>query len=221
MQLPRLIFLQTPGPGGGGGGGGNRKPKPPSRAEAIGRDRVTLIAAKPPAAVEQPKDVTPPAQQVVLDARPVASGTALFAGMPQASPSPSLGPGSGGGVGEGTGSGIGSGMGPGVGPGSGGGFGGGAYRLGSGVTPPTLLKEVKPKYTGDALRQRLQGTVVLEAVISREGIPISMRVVRSLDPGGLDQEAMIAAREWRFTPGRIGGTPVDVLVTIILDFNVR
>ena len=112
-------------------------------------------------------------------------------------------------------------LGPGVGPGSGGGFGGGAYRLDSGVTPPTVLKDAKPKYTAEALRRRIQGTVVLEVVVSRDGIPIAVRVTRSLDPGGLDQEAMVAAREWRFAPGRIGDTAVDVLVTILLDFSIR
>jgi protein TonB len=107
-----------------------------------------------------------------------------------------------------------------MGPGSGGGFGGGAYRLGAGVTPPTLLKQVMPKYTADAMRQRIQGLVALEVVISREGIPIAIRVTRSLDPG-LDDEAMAAARQWRFAPGRVGDTPVDVVVTLLLDFNVR
>ena len=41
LQLPRMVFLQIPGPGGGGGGGGNRQLKPPSRAHAVGHDRVT------------------------------------------------------------------------------------------------------------------------------------------------------------------------------------
>ena len=223
MQLPRLIFLQMPGPGGGGGGGGNRQQKPPSRAQAIGRDRLTLPVAKPIVPSEQPKDATPLPQQLVLDARPLASGTTFLPGLSDASPMLpfSQGPGFGGGVGEGTGTGIGSGTGPGVGPGSGGGFGGGAYRLGSGVTPPTLLSQVKPKYTAEGLRLRIQGTVALEVVVSRDGIPIAIRVTRSLDPGGLDEEAIIAVREWRFTPARIGDTPVDVLVTIFLDFRVH
>ena len=223
LQLPRMIFLQVPGPGGGGGGGGNRQPKPASRAQAPGRDRVTLPVARPIIPSEQPKDVTPPPQQLVLDAKPLAAGTTFLTGLPDASPSLpfSQGPGFGGGVGDGTGSGIGPGTGPGVGPGSGGGSGGGAYRPGSGVTPPTVLKEVKPKYTSEALRQRIQGTVALEVVVSRDGVPIAVRVTRSIDPGGLDHEAILAAREWRFTPGRIGETPVDVLVTILLDFRLH
>jgi outer membrane biosynthesis protein TonB len=49
---------------------------------------------------------------------------------------------------------------------------------------------------------------------------VDFRVTRSLDPG-LDSEAIAAARDWRFAPGRVGNTPVDVLVTILLDFNTR
>ena len=223
LQLPRLVFLQMPGPGGGGGGGGKRQPTPPSRAQAVGRDRLTIEVAKPVVASKQPTDTATPAQQVVLDAMPLASGTMFMAGLPDAAPSLPLsqGPGFGGGVGEGSGTGIGSGTGPGMGPGSGGGFGGGAYRLGPGVVAPTLLTQVKPKYTTEALRLKIQGTVMLEVVVGRDGIPAAIRVTRSLDAAnGLDNEAIAAVREWRFTPGRVGDTPVDVLVTILLDFRI-
>jgi periplasmic protein TonB len=144
-------------------------------------------------------------------------------GVPRASPLLpfSYGPGSGGGAGGGTGTGIGTGNGPGMGPGSSGGFGAGAYRPGGVVIAPTLLKQVMPRYTAEAMRQRLQGVVALEVVVSRDGIPVAIRVTRSLDPGGLDEQAIAAVREWRFTPGRVGNTPGDVLVTILLDFNIR
>jgi hypothetical protein len=45
--------------------------------------------------------------------------------------------------------------------------------------------------------------------------------VRSLDPGGLDDQAIIAASQWRFEPGRLSGKPVAVLVTVMLDFWIR
>ena len=48
-----------------------------------------------------------------------------------------------------------------------------------------------------------------------------IRIVRSLDAGGLDEEAVAAVAQWRFEPGRLGATPVDVLVTIELDFFIR
>jgi TonB family protein len=63
--------------------------------------------------------------------------------------------------------------------------------------------------------------VVLEAIVTRDGCTSQIRVVRSLDRGGLDEEAVAAAAQWRFEPGRLEGVPVDVLVTIVLDFSLR
>jgi len=223
LQLPRMVFLQMPALGGGGGGGGKRQSAPPPRARLKGRDPMSMPVATPVMASPQPKDVSRPPEDLLLDAVPLASSTALLAGLPEALPSPDLsgGLGLGGGVGEGTGTGSGSGSGAGLGAGSSRGFGGGAYRLGSGVVPPTLLKQVRPNYTTEALRLRIQGTVMLEVVVGRDGIPLAIRITRSLDPGGLDEEAIAAVREWRFTPGRVADVPVDVLVTIQLDFRVQ
>lgn len=218
-QLPRLIFLRTPGPAGGGGGGGNRQPAPPARRATIGHDRLPVPA--PSRLADTPPEITQDAQDFVLSARPLDAGTALLTGLPDASSSNpwSHGPGSGGGDGDGVGTGIGSGSGPGIGPGFGGGFGGGAYRPGGGVVAPTLVRQVLPKYTAEALARKIQGTVALDVVVGRHGIPTAIRVARSLDPG-LDAEAVAAVREWRFVPGRLDGTPVDVLVTIWVDFRV-
>jgi TonB family protein len=92
---------------------------------------------------------------------------------------------------------------------------------GGAVTAPRLLTEVKPNYTSDALLHRIEGTIVLDVVVTRSGLPSDIRVVRSLDPGGLDEQAVAAVAQWRFQPGRLAGTPVDVLVTIMLDFFIR
>jgi TonB family protein len=88
------------------------------------------------------------------------------------------------------------------------------------VSAPRLIAEVKPRYTGLALRQKVQGTVVLEAVVTADGCVTQIRVVRSLDRG-LDEEAVGAVAQWKFEPGRLAGAPVDVLVTIMVDFLVR
>jgi protein TonB len=223
IQLPHVVFLQMPGPSGGGGGGGTRQAAPPSRSDANGRDRLNVPLATPVAASQQSLEAPCPPQELLLDAVPLASGTALLAGLPDARPSLDIskGPGLGGGIGEGTGTGIGAGTGAGVGPGLSRGFGDGAYRPGGGVVPPTLLKQVRPNYTTEALRLRIQGSVLLELVVGRDGIPLAIRITRSLDPGGLDEEAVAAVREWRFAPGHVGDMPVDVLVTIQLDFHVQ
>jgi protein TonB len=89
------------------------------------------------------------------------------------------------------------------------------------VTAPRVITEVKPTYTSDALRYRIQGTVVLELVVTHEGLPSEIRVVRSLDSHGLDAQAVAAVAQWRFAPGRLGDAPVDVLVTVMVDFWIR
>jgi TonB family protein len=220
VDRTQVVFLPKELPGGGGG---NREPGPVRRAEAPGRDRITV--PRTPRVLEAPEAarvVAPLPQAVVLDAVPLSSGSQFVAGLPSAERSSlgGMGSGEGGGVGSGAGTGIGSGRGPGMGPGSGGGFGGGAYRLGAGVTAPRLLKEVTPSYTVEGMRTKLQGIVELEVVVRADGTPGAVRIVRSLDPGGLDVQAIDAVRQWRFAPGHADGVPVDVLVTIILTFKI-
>jgi TonB family protein len=232
-QVRHVVFLapEVPRLGGGGGGGGNQQPGPIRSAQGIGSDAMTLRVRKESSSTAAPVapasapaiEQTPPLPSIVLEARPLASGLFDQVGLPTGGvmSGTSTGPGSGGGVGSGIGTGIGSGRGPGLGPGSGGGTGGGVYRPGGEVSGPLLIKEVKPKYTSDALRNRIHGTVVLEAVVSVDGCTSQIRVVRSLDRGGLDEEAVSAVAQWRFEPGRLAGVPVDVLVTIMLDFSIR
>jgi protein TonB len=134
----------------------------------------------------------------------------------------SLGPGAGDRGGQGEGSGSGPGLGPGEGPGRNGGHGGDAYQIGNGVVGPRLIREVKPAYTAEAMRARIQGTVILEAVVLTDGAVGQVRIVRSLDGTfGLDNEALSAVKEWRFAPGTRAGRTVPVLVTIELAFTLR
>jgi len=136
--------------------------------------------------------------------------------------STSLGTGSGGGGGTGAGTGVGQGQGAGLGAGTDRGVGGGAYRPGNGVVSPRVLKEVRPSYTAEAMRARVQGVVLVECVVLPDGTVGRVEVVKSLDSAfGLDQEAVKAAKQWRFVPGTRFGEPVPVLVTIELAFSVR
>jgi len=228
-ELRHIVFLapELPAMAGGGGGGGNQQQGPIRRAQGVGDDAITLRARKTRPPVIPPTTAAAPAidevPSVLLDAKPLASGTFDHIGLPAAGvmTGTSAGPGSGGGVGTGRGTGVGSGDGPGLGPGSGGGTGGGAYRAGGAVSAPRVIKEVRPKYTGEALRHKIQGTVVLEVVVTADGLPSQIRIVRSLDGGGLDEEAVSTVAQWRFEPGYLAGVPVDVLVTVLLDFSIR
>jgi TonB family protein len=73
------------------------------------------------------------------------------------------------------------------------------------------------------MRAKVQGTVELEAVVLPDGCVGDVRVVKSLDRfHGLDDEAIAAAREWLFAPGRDrDGRPIPVLVTLILEFRIH
>jgi TonB family protein len=207
-----FIFLDRPKPGPGGGGGGRPKdPEPPRKAE--------IVAAKPPTVqpIPKPADVPTPIVTVPIQT-PQAVVTLPGALAPIDS---TIGIGAAGG---GKGTGIGTGTGSGVGEGSGGGFGGGVYQIGNGVTSPQLIKEVKPNYTGDAMRAKLQGVVEMEAVVLADGTvdPNRIKITRSLDSTfGLDQQAIIAVKQWRFRPGTYKGQPVPVLVNVELTFTLR
>ncbi len=221
-----IIWLSQPGPGGGGGGGGNKMQAPPREAEEPGKDKITVPVTKPPK-LEPPKQATKepdPIEQLNIPAKNLAAATESLPGAIDAPPAPTLsqGSGSGGGAGTGAGSGIGPGAGSGLGPGTGGGTGGGAYQPGNGVSMPRLLREVKPNYTSDAMRAKISGEVLLECIVNTKGEVTDVKILRSLDATfGLDQEAIKAARQWRFSPGTRLGEPVPVVISIELSFTLR
>ena len=94
--------------------------------------------------------------------------------------------------------------------------------LGNGGVAPRLIREVKPGYTSDAMRARIQGTVRLQAIVSSDGSVSSARVIRSLDAVfGLDQEAVKTVKQWRFLPGTLAGRAVPVLIEVELTFTLR
>jgi protein TonB len=222
-----IVWLSQPGPGGGGGGGGNQMKEPPRQAELPGKDKITVPVSKPPKleAPRQAKVEPNPIAQLNIPAKELSASTMELPGAIEAPPGPptiSQGSGVGGGAGSGRGSGIGPGTGSGLGPGSGGGTGGGVYQPGNGVTIPIKVREVKPAYTSDAMRAKIQGTVWLQCVVRPDGSITDVQVVKSLDPVfGLDQEAIKAARQWVFRPGTRLGQPVSVQITIEMEFTLR
>jgi TonB family protein len=79
---------------------------------------------------------------------------------------------------------------------------------------------VKPDYTEEARRRGLEGDVVLEIVVRGDGTVGAVKLLQSLG-GGLDQRAIDAVRQWRFSPARRYGTPVDVMVEVAVEFKLR
>lgn len=223
-----LVFLNIEGPGGGGGGGGNKSVELPRKAELKGPDKVALVVEKPPElkpTPPKPSEPEPPKPEVNVPVLSVKAGAEEVPGTLEGLTAPTVtsqGSGSGGGAGTGTGGGQGAGAGTGLGDGQTAGFGGGAYRLGTGITSPVPVFIPKPSYAPDAVRAKIQGVVLVDAVVLPDGTVGDVRIARSLDPTfGLDQEALRLAKRWTFKPGTRQGQPVAVLVTLEISFSLR
>ena len=90
-----------------------------------------------------------------------------------------------------------------------------------GLTLPVLLSHENPRYTEEALKKRIRGAVMLQCVVETTGVCSNLRITKPLDPEGLDEQALRAARNWRFQPGTRFGQPVPVSVTMEMRFTVR
>ncbi len=96
------------------------------------------------------------------------------------------------------------------------------YRPGEGITVPRIVKEVKPKYTPEAMEAKIQGSVRLEAVVLATGEVGDVEVIESLDKVyGLDEAAIQALKQWRFDPGTKDGKPVAVRVEVEMSFTLK
>jgi len=85
--------------------------------------------------------------------------------------------------------------------------------------PPRVLSRVNPVYPPEARRERIQGAVMLQAVIEADGSVGDVKVVRSLDPR-LDAAAVEAVKQWRYEPGTVDGQPVRIVATVSMSFNL-
>jgi TonB family protein len=95
----------------------------------------------------------------------------------------------------------------------------GVYRVGGGVTAPSLIAKREPEYTEGARAGGVQGTTVLSVDIGPDGLARNFEVIRSLEPG-LDQKAIDAVQQWKFKPGTKDGQPVTVRATIEVNFRL-
>jgi TonB family protein len=85
---------------------------------------------------------------------------------------------------------------------------------------PELVQEVKPKYTPEAMRGTVQGTVAMEAVVWVDGSVGPVRIIRNLDPD-LDVSAVAAVKGWRFRPATLNGSAVPATVEVEMSFRLK
>jgi len=93
------------------------------------------------------------------------------------------------------------------------------FRTGGDVQAANLIHQVNPVYPALARQTRIQGVVVMEAVISKDGSVDKLRVL-SGHPF-LSQAAIDAVKQWKYRPTMLNGEPVDVITTITVSFTLR
>ncbi|HXH28147.1 MAG TPA: energy transducer TonB [Candidatus Polarisedimenticolia bacterium] len=98
---------------------------------------------------------------------------------------------------------------------------GGSVREDATVTNPVLIKssKVQPVFPAKARRRAARGRVVLQAVIRKDGTVGDVKVLRSTACDcGFEAAAASAVMQWRYKPGTKDGQPIDVYLTVIVDF---
>ena len=93
-------------------------------------------------------------------------------------------------------------------------------RITAEVKQPQLIKKVEPPYPEIARKARIQGIVILEAVITKTGSVEEVKVLRALHPI-LDQAAVNAVKQWKYQPATLNGRPVKVYFTVTVNFTLR
>jgi len=93
------------------------------------------------------------------------------------------------------------------------------YEPGGDVKPPKLVHYVEPEFSNSSKEAFVEGTVRISTVVTRDGVPTSLRVISGLNAGE-DQTAIDAVKQWRFAPGTRNGQPVNVKVTVEVEFHL-
>jgi TonB family protein len=88
------------------------------------------------------------------------------------------------------------------------------------ITPPGLVSKQAPKYGKQSRKNKTEGTVVLYVIVSPEGMPAEVFVYGPLAPD-LDEEAIKAVKQWRFSPAMRDGKPIEFPATIEINFKLR
>ena len=93
-------------------------------------------------------------------------------------------------------------------------------RVGGNISPPTKTKDVPPVYPPVAQSARVQGIVIIEAVIGPSGRRVTeVKVLRSVPL--LDEAAIAAVKQWEYTPTLLNGLPVPVIMTVTVNFTLQ
>jgi len=93
-------------------------------------------------------------------------------------------------------------------------------RVGGDIEAPHLIAKVQPVYPESAKSAGISGTVILHAIIGKDGKPLSLRVMSSQINPDLARSAVEAVSQWRYTPTLLNGEPIEVDTTVMVNFTL-
>lgn len=96
----------------------------------------------------------------------------------------------------------------------------GPIHVGGNVKAPVKVHAPPPQYTEIARKARIQGIVIVQAIINKEGVVTNAKVLKGLRMG-LDQAALDAIENWKFEPATLNGKPVDVYYNLTVNFTLQ
>jgi TonB family protein len=94
------------------------------------------------------------------------------------------------------------------------------YSVGDSVKPPQVLQQPKPPYTPKAKEAKIEGIVLINAVIQKNGSVGQIKILKGLGYGLDESVAKTISREWKFKPGTLNDEPVDVSVVMEVSFRL-
>jgi TonB family protein len=216
----------------GGGGGGDLAKTPATQGE-----RPEFAEDPTPMAPTTRPTTNPPALPMIEQlrgdpAQNLKRDELAPTGLPNAMTGPpSDGYGINGGIGTGRDGGVGSGQRRGFGPGRDGGQGGDDFQIAqrrpnpeaneSVDSRPVALNKPRPNYTEEARKNKVQGSVRARVLVGADGTVKQVRISGAGLPGGLNEEAIQAAKQMRFQAAMKNGERVAYWVTVDIEFNLR
>lgn len=96
----------------------------------------------------------------------------------------------------------------------------GPIHVGGDVQKPEKVSAPQPQYTEIARKARIQGVVIVQAIIDKQGNVTNVKVLKGL-PMGLSEQAVEAIKKWKFKPATLNGKPVDVYYNLTVNFRLQ
>jgi len=88
-----------------------------------------------------------------------------------------------------------------------------------GIEPPRIIYQIDPEFTESARAAKFSGTTVVRLEINKSGAIQDVQIVRPIG-FGLDDQAVRAVEQWRFSPAKRNGEPLEVLVNVEVNFKL-